>query len=107
VIDDLVEDIDTKGFVIHWPWEYPEFSWDKRVLTQYEGIKRFHDLTCTKYIRRKQPRTSSRNISGFTYRSEFEENLRTTGRTTNKDIFKSVESWENWNREVGERCHES
>jgi hypothetical protein len=44
MIDDLIEDIDTKGTVSQWPWEYPKFSWDKKVLIQYEGVKRFHDL---------------------------------------------------------------
>jgi hypothetical protein len=44
VMDDLIEDIDTKRTVSHWPWKYPKFSWDEKVLTQYEGVKRFHDL---------------------------------------------------------------
>ena len=44
MINDIVKGIDTKGLVSHWPWEYPKFSRDHKILTQWKGVKRFHDL---------------------------------------------------------------
>ena len=70
VIDDLVKDIDTKGLVSHWPWEYPEFSIEPKVLTQWEGVKRFHDLMwdMNKVYKKKATKNFIKKQIGFTYR---------------------------------------
>jgi hypothetical protein len=104
VIDDTIEDIDTKRIVSHWPWEYPKFGWDEKVLTQYEGTKRFHDLMwnmhkvyktkVTKYFIKKQ--------IGFTYRLEFERRIYELPEELQAKIFSKV-----WNHErigIGKRA---
>ena len=77
VIEDLVEDIDTKGIVSHWLWEYPKFSWDKKILTHYERVKRFHDLMWNmhKVHKKKATKNFIKKQIGFTYRSEFERRI--------------------------------
>ena len=69
MIDDLVNDMNIEGLVSHWPWEYPEFSWNKKVLTQWEGVKRFHDLMwdMNQVYEKKATKNFIRKQTGFTY----------------------------------------
>ena len=71
MIDDLEKDVDTKGLVNHWPWEYPKFSSDKKVLTQWEGEKRFHDLmwNMNKVYKKKATKNFIKKQIGFTNQS--------------------------------------
>ena len=99
VIDDLIEDIDTKGIVSHWPWEYPKFSWDEKVLTQYEGVKRFHDLMWNmhKVYKTRAIKNFIKKQIGFTYRSEFERRIYELPEELQAKIFSKV-----WNhRRIG------
>jgi hypothetical protein len=95
VIDDTIEDIDTKGTESHWPWEYPKFSWDEKVLTQSEGVKRFHDLMWNmhKVYKTKATKNFIKKRIGFTYRSEFERRIYELPEELQAKIFSKV-----WNR---------
>ena len=55
IIYDLVN---TEGLVSYWLWEYPKFSWDHKMLTQWEGERRFYELI---WIKNKVCKKSSRN----------------------------------------------
>jgi hypothetical protein len=92
VIDDLIENIDTKGIVNHWPWECPKFSWDKKVLTQYEGVKRFHDLmrNMHKVYKKKATKNFIKKQIRFTYRSEFERRIYELPEELQAKIFSKV-----------------
>ena len=92
VIDDLVEDIDTEELGSNWPWEYPKFSWDKKVLTQWEGVKRFHDLMwdMNKVYKKKATKNFIKKQIGFTYRSEFERRIYELPEEIQAKIFSKV-----------------
>lgn len=89
VIEDLIEDI---GDVSHWPWEYPKFNWDKKVLTQYEGVKRFHDLMWNmhKVYKKRATKNFIKKQIGFTYRSEFERRIYELPEDLQAKIFSKV-----------------
>jgi hypothetical protein len=63
--------------VSHWPWEYPKFSWDKNVLPQWEGVKRFHDLmwNMNKVYKKKATKNFIKKQIGLIYHLEFERKI--------------------------------
>ena len=92
VIDDLVKDVDTKRLVSHWPWEYLEFSWDKNVLTQWEGVRRFHDLmwNMNKVYKKKATKNFIKKQIGFTYRLEIKRRIYELPKELQTKIFSKV-----------------
>ena len=55
----------------------PEVNWDKKVLIQYERVKRFHDLMWNmhKVYKKKTTKHFIKKQIEFIYRSEFERRI--------------------------------
>ena len=69
------QEISTIG---RWPWDYPKYETSESTLRKWEGTRKFHDLMwdMQKYYDDKIWQLFKEKKLGFTYRSQFERNIK-------------------------------